>query len=75
MENIHADKWGPIGSILATLCCLGVAPLLGALTALGLGFLINDLILLPLLLFFLGSASGLFTAIGLDMDRGSQRPR
>lgn len=54
METVHADKWGPIGSIIAALCCLGVAPLLGALTALGLGFLINDFILIPLLVFFLG---------------------
>ncbi|MFQ5689419.1 MAG: MerC family mercury resistance protein [Gemmatimonadota bacterium] len=50
---MHADKWGPAGSILSALCCLGAAPLLGALSAIGLGFLIHDWILIPLLLFFL----------------------
>ncbi len=54
MSHGHADKWGPLASIFAALCCLGVAPVLGALTALGLGFLIKDIILIPLLVFFLG---------------------
>jgi hypothetical protein len=44
-----------VGSILAALCCLGVAPIIGALSALGLSFLVNDLILIPLLVFFLGA--------------------
>lgn len=64
MESVHADKWGPIGSIIAALCCLGFAPLLAALTALGLGFLIHDLILFPLLVFFLG-----ISIWALDRDR------
>lgn len=51
---IHADKWGPAGSVFTALCCLGVAPVLAALTAIGLGFLIHDLILIPLLALFLG---------------------
>lgn len=51
---MHADKWGPLGSIFAALCCLGVAPAIGALSAAGLGFLVNDLILIPLLALFLG---------------------
>lgn len=51
----HADKWGPIGSIFAALCCLGFAPALAALSAVGLGFLINDLVLIPLLVLFLGA--------------------
>lgn len=50
----HGDKWGPLGSIFAALCCLGAAPVLAAVSALGLGFLIKDIILVPLLLFFLG---------------------
>ncbi|HEV8132108.1 MAG TPA: MerC family mercury resistance protein [Acidobacteriota bacterium] len=49
----HGDKWGPLGSIFAALCCLGAAPALAAISALGLGFLIKDIILIPLLLFFL----------------------
>lgn len=52
---MHADKWGPLGSIVVALCCLGVAPVVGALSAAGLGFLLNDLILLPLLALFLGA--------------------
>lgn len=51
---MHADKWGPLGSAFAALCCLGVAPVLGALSAVGLGFLIHDLILIPMLALFLG---------------------
>ncbi|MGH7557893.1 MAG: MerC domain-containing protein [Gemmatimonadota bacterium] len=51
---IHADKWGPVGSLFTALCCLGVAPVLAALSAIGLGFLIHDLILIPLLVLFLG---------------------
>lgn len=50
---IHADKWGPVGSTFTALCCLGVAPVLSALSAIGLGFLIHDLILIPLLVLFL----------------------
>jgi len=46
--------WGPFGSLFAALCCLGAAPVLAALAAIGLGFLINDLILIPLLVAFLG---------------------
>ncbi len=45
---------GPTGSILAGACCLGFAPFLAALSAIGVGFVINDLILIPLFLMFLG---------------------
>ncbi len=61
---MHADKWGPIGSIFAALCCLGFAPALAALSAVGLGFLINDLVLIPLLVLFLAA-----TIWGLHRDR------
>ena len=40
---------GSSSSLVAGACCLGLTPLLSGLTAVGLGFLINDLILLPLL--------------------------
>jgi len=44
-----------VGGIVATaLCCLGLPALIGFLTAIGLGFLINDFILFPLLALFLG---------------------
>jgi mercuric ion transport protein len=45
----HIDKAGILGATVAALCCLGVPAILSVLTAIGLGFLINDAILLPLL--------------------------
>lgn len=51
---MNADKCGTVGSVFTALCCLGVAPVVGALSAAGLGFLVNDLILIPLLAAFLG---------------------
>jgi mercuric ion transport protein len=47
------DKFGAVGSIIATLCCLGFAPLVALLSAIGVGFLVNDAVLLPLLIVFL----------------------
>ena len=47
------DKLGFLGTLFASLCCLGVSIVIAPLTAIGLGFLINDLILLPLVLVFL----------------------
>jgi len=44
---------GSIGSIIASLCCLGFAPALAALSAAGLGFAISDAFLVPLLTLFL----------------------
>ncbi|MDT8342644.1 MAG: hypothetical protein RQ751_14130 [Longimicrobiales bacterium] len=49
-----ARTWGPVGAVLSALCCLGAAPVVWALSAVGLSFLVNDLILLPLLALFLG---------------------
>lgn len=45
---------GTTGAVFAGACCLGFAPLLAALGAVGLGFLIRDAVLLPLFLLFLG---------------------
>ena len=45
---------GSGGSIFAALCCLGTPALLAFLAAIGLGFVINDFILFPLLALFLG---------------------
>lgn len=42
------------GAIFFGLCCLGFAPLLGILSAIGASFLINDLFLIPLFIVFLG---------------------
>jgi len=44
---------GAAGGAVAALCCLGWAPLLGVLGAVGLGFLLHDAILLPALAGFL----------------------
>ena len=63
---------GSLGSIFASLCCLGFAPLLGALSAAGLGFAISDAVLIPLLAVFLG-----ITVWGLHGSRrrhGNNRP-
>jgi len=49
----HLDKIGVGGSLFAALCCLGFPALLSILSAIGLGFLINDDILRPLMIGFL----------------------
>lgn len=51
------------GTFLTLLCCLGFGPLLAVLSAIGLGFLINDLALLPILLVFLATG-----AVGLHLS-------
>ena len=55
----HTDKAGVVGSVFTALCCVGFPALLSILSAVGLGFL-NDAILLPLLIIFL-----LMTLVGL----------
>ncbi len=55
------DKLGVVGSFLAAACCLGLPAIVSIFAALGLGFLINDAVLLPLLLVFLAlTLFGLF---------------
>jgi len=49
----HLDKIGEPGSIVAALCCLGVSAFVSVVSALGLGFLLNDAVLLPVFLLFL----------------------
>jgi mercuric ion transport protein len=43
-----------IGSGFAALCCLGTPAVISLLSAIGLGFLVHDGVLLPLLFFFVG---------------------
>jgi mercuric ion transport protein len=58
----HIDTIGILGATFAALCCLGVSAVLSVVTAIGLGFLINDAILLPLLvLSLLVTLWGLFS--------------
>jgi len=45
---------GSFGSILAGACCLGLPPLIATLTGIGMGFVLHDAILIPLLVIFLG---------------------
>lgn len=57
----HLDKVGVFGSSVAALCCVGVTAVVSILSSVGLGFLLQDRILLPLFLGFLGLAiAGLF---------------
>lgn len=58
---------GAAGGGVVALCCLGWAPLLGVLGAVGLGFLLHDAILLPALAGFLA-----LTVWGFS--RSSSRP-
>jgi mercuric ion transport protein len=50
----RATGAGLVSSAVALLCCAGVAPVIGGLAALGLGFLVRDAILVPLLILGLG---------------------
>jgi mercuric ion transport protein len=43
-----------IGTAVTAACCLGLPVILSALTAIGLGFLIHDAILIPLFIGFIG---------------------
>ncbi len=64
----NLDKIGVGGALFAALCCLGVPALLSILSAIGLGFIVNDAVLVPLLLVFLLVAlAGLF--IGMRHHR------
>ncbi len=43
-----------IGTAITAACCLGLPVVISALTAIGLGFLIHDAILVPLFIGFIG---------------------
>ena len=59
---------GTTGAVIAGACCLGFAPLLAALSAVGAGFLIRDSILIPLFVLFLA-----FTLWSLWRSRAQHR--
>ena len=46
----HIDKIGILGATFAALCCLGISAVLSIVCAIGLGFVIHDAVLLPLLI-------------------------
>ena len=57
----HLDKVGIVGSFIAAACCLGQPAVLSIVAAVGLGFVIKDAILLPLMVVFLAvSLVGLY---------------
>jgi mercuric ion transport protein len=60
----RATGAGITGSAIALLCCAGVAPVLGVVSAIGLGFVIRDTVLIPLLVLALG-----LTLWGLEKGR------
>lgn len=49
----HLDKIGIAGSFIAAACCLGLPAVLSVVAAIGLGFIVRDAVLLPLLVVFL----------------------
>ncbi len=54
MKNQTKQTAGLIGAAITAACCLGLTVVISALTAIGLGFLIHDAILIPLFLVFIG---------------------
>jgi mercuric ion transport protein len=64
----HLDKLGIFGSFVAALCCLGAPAVVSFVAAIGLGFLIKDAILLPLMILFL-----LLTLLGLYLGYRAHR--
>lgn len=54
MRTLGLTLSSGIGSGLTAFCCLGGPAVTGVLSAFGLGFLINDAILIPVLVMFLG---------------------
>lgn len=54
MKTWSVSLGSSIGSGLTALCCLGIPALIGFLSTVGLGFLVHDGALVPLLVFFLG---------------------
>jgi mercuric ion transport protein len=66
-----ADVAGATGSILAAFCCAGIPAVVGALTAVGLGLLITDVVLLPVLAAMLALAMwGLARGRSIHGSRG-----
>lgn len=52
MRDLIKQLGSALGAIVAAACCLGLPLILSALSAAGLGFLIHDAILIPLLAAF-----------------------
>lgn len=71
MVKAYLDKIGPLGTIFTALCCIGTPALLGLLSAIGAGFLINDLILVPFLVLSIAvTMMGLYSSYKGHANRG-----
>jgi len=64
----HLDKLGIAGGLFAGLCCLGLPALLSIVSALGLGFLLQEKYLIPFVIVFL-----LIAVFGLWMGYRSHK--
>lgn len=64
------DKIGIGGATVSALCCLGVTTAVSVMASLGLGFLVNDNVLMPLLLVFLALA---VAGLGFDARKHHHR--
>ncbi len=54
MKDQTKKNAGLVGAAITAACCLGLTVVISALTAIGLGFLIHDAILIPLFMVFIG---------------------
>ncbi len=54
MKDQTKQTAGLVGAAITAACCLGLTAVISALTAIGLGFLIHDAILIPLFMVFIG---------------------
>src|SRR5258708_38224289 len=64
----HIDRAAVLGATIAALCCLGVPAILSVVSAIGLGFLIRDAVLAPLLILSVA-------LVGFGLGRGLRRHR
>jgi mercuric ion transport protein len=60
-----------LGSGLIATCCVGGPAVVGILSAMGLGFLVHDAILIPVLVLFLGTNLWVAQVSGLKHERKS----
>ena len=52
-SKMKRDLIGLFGTVITSLCCLGIPAVISLVSAIGLGFLLKDAILVPLLMLFL----------------------
>ena len=54
MKDQTKQYTGLVGATITAACCLGLTVVISAITAIGLGFLIHDAILIPFFMVFIG---------------------